>query len=102
MKFNIKWFSVTTMIIGTTPLLILFIWCSINGFGLEGVRLFESIHPSGGFSIVDNFGGSFPSRIPGILINTLYAATDSLIAGFGFSAIYNFFIDKFETGKSGK
>lgn len=100
MKLNIKCFTITALIIGTTPLLILFVWCAVNGFGLEAVRLFESIHPSGGLSIIDAMNGSFVSRIPGIAINTLYAAADSLIAGFGFSTIYNFFIDRFENGKS--
>ncbi len=102
MKLNTKWFTLTALIIGTTPLLILFLWCAINGFGLEAVRLFESIHPSGGLSIIDAMNGSFVSRIPGIIINTLYAAADSMIAGFGFSTIYNFFIERFDTGKPAK
>lgn len=92
MKLNIKWFSITTLIIGTVPMLILFIWCSINNFGIEIVRLFESVHPNGGLSIIGNIDGTFTSRIPGIAINTLYASLDSLIAGFAFSALYNFFI----------
>ncbi|MBP7734854.1 MAG: hypothetical protein KA369_02665 [Spirochaetes bacterium] len=92
MKLNIKWFSITTLIIGTLPMLILFIWCSINNFGIEVVRLFESIHPNGGLSIIENIEGTITSRIPGIAINTMYAAFDSLIAGFAFSALYNFFI----------
>ena len=102
MKLNVKWFTVTALIIGTTPLMILFIWCAINGFGLEAVRLFESVHPGGGFSIIDASDGSFASKIPGILINTLYAAADSLIAGFGFATIYNFFNDRFDSGRNRK
>lgn len=100
MKLNIKWFSITTLIIGTIPLLILFIWCSINSFGIEIVRLFESIHPSGGLSIVENINNNILTRIPGIIINTIYAALDSLILGFAFSTLYNFFITRFDSGKS--
>ncbi len=100
MKLNIKWFSITTLIIGTVPMLILFIWCSFNSFGIEIVKLFESVHPSGGLSIVENINNTISTRIPGIIINTLYAALDSLILGFAFSAVYNFFITKFDSGKS--
>jgi hypothetical protein len=99
MKLSNKWFTITALIVGTTPLFFLFLWCAINGFGLEAVRLFESIHPAGGFSIIDAMNGPFVARIPGIIINTLYAAADSMIAGFGFSTIYNFFIGRFEAGK---
>ncbi len=96
MKLNVKWFSITMMIIGTVPSVILFIWCSINGFGTELVSLFESIHPSGGFSIIMNLNGPLTSRITGIVINSLYAAVDYFILGFAFSALYNLFITKFE------
>jgi hypothetical protein len=96
MKLSIKWFSITTLIIGTIPLFILFIWCSINQFGAEIVSLFESIHPSGGFSIISNSESTFIYRIPGILINTAYSAIDFLILGFAFSTIYNFFIGRSE------
>lgn len=101
MKLNILWFSITALIVGTTPLLILFVWCSINGFGIEGVRIFESLHPSGGLSIIENINNDFVARIPGIAINTVYAALDFLIMGFAFSAIYNFFTNKFDRKKSG-
>lgn len=100
MKLNIKWFSITTLIIGTVPMLILFVWCSINNFGIEVVRLFESIHPNGGLSIIENIDANVAARIPGIVINTMYAALDSLILGFAFSALYNFFISFSENKKS--
>lgn len=100
MKLNIKWFSITTLIVGTVPMLILFVWCSINNFGIEIVRLFESIHPNGGLSIIETIESGIATRVPGILINTLYAALDSLIAGFAFSALYNFFVSFSEKNKS--
>jgi hypothetical protein len=102
MKLNIKWFSITTLIIGTIPLFILFIWCSINQFGAEIVSLFESIHPSGGFSIIGNSGEleTFISRIPGIIINTVYAAIDFLILGSAFSSLYNFLVGRFDNKKT--
>jgi hypothetical protein len=98
MKLNIKWFSITTLIIGTIPLLMLFIWCSINQFGAEIVSLFESVHPSGGFSIIGNSGeaDTFINRIPGIIINTAYTAIDFLILGFAFSSLYNFMVTRFD------
>jgi hypothetical protein len=79
--------------------LILFVWCLINGFGADIVRLFESIHPSGGLSIIDN-DLTLTSRIISVGINTAYAALDFLIFGFALSALYNFFINKFENDKS--
>lgn len=100
MKLNIKWFSITTLIIGTVPMMILFIWCSINNFGIEIIRLFESIHPNGGLSIIEAIDGSIVSRVSGIVINTLYAALDSLIAGFAFSTVYNFLVSISEKNKS--
>ena len=99
MKLNIKWFSITTLIIGTVPMVILFVWCSINNFGIDIVRLFESVHPNGGLSIIETADSAFIARIPGIAINSLYAALDSLIAGFAFSALYNFFISLSEKSK---
>ena len=95
MKLNIKWFSLTAVVVGTVPALVLFIWCSANGFGAELVRLFESIHPSGGFSIIGNMTGGFSAKVPGIIINTLYAVVDSFIGGFAFSVLYNFFVTRF-------
>lgn len=96
MKLNVKWFSIASLIMGTIPLLALFIWCAINGFGAQLVGLFESIHPSGGFSIIENIDKELSTRIIGILINTLYAAIDSFILGFGFSSLYNLFISKYD------
>lgn len=101
MKLNILWFSITALIVGTTPLLILFIWCSINGFGIDVVRIFESIHPSGGLSIIENIDSGIVARMTGVVIDTAYAALDFLILGFAFSAIYNFFINKFDKTRSG-
>lgn len=97
MKLHIKSFSITSLIIGTIPMLILFSWCSINGFGIEMVRLFESIHPSGGLSIFNNMDNSLLDRLPGIIINTAYTALDSFIFGITFSSLYNFLISKFES-----
>lgn len=91
MKLNVKWFSITALIIGTVPALVLFVWCSLTGFGTDLVKLFESIHPSGGITIFSS--GNF---VLGILINTLYSAVDSFILGFAFSSLYNLFVTKFE------
>jgi len=96
MKFNVIWFSLTACIVGAFFSLVLFIWCSVNGFGAELVRLFESVHPSGGFSIIENMDASFLSKIPGILINFLYSAVDFLVAGFAFSSVYNLLLSKFD------
>ena len=95
MKLNIKSFCLAVFILSTVPALILFIWCSATGFGADIVRLFESIHPSGGLSILSNDAPSFSGHLPGIAVNTLYAAADSFIAGIAFSSLYNFFVSKF-------
>ena len=94
MKLNTKWFSISLMIVGASFFLIFFIWCSVNGFGAELVRIFESIHPSGGLSIYQNMGKSFVSLIPGILVDTVYAAVDFFVFGFAFSSIYNLFVSR--------
>ncbi len=94
MKLNVKWFSITGLIMGGGIGLILFIWCSANGFGLQLVQLFESIHPSGGLSIVANISGSFVSKIPGIIVNTVYASVDSFIITFCYSGLYNLLISR--------
>ncbi len=94
MKLSIKWFSVTALIIGTIPAAILFTWCALNGFGAEIVRIFESVYPSGGFSILENMDKPVVNRLPGIAINICYAAVDSFIAGFAFSSLYNLFVSK--------
>ncbi len=47
--------------------------------------------PSGGLSIIDAMNGSFVSRIPGIIINTLYAAAGQHDRGFGFFNVLQFF-----------
>ncbi len=96
MKLNTKWFTVTAVIVGTVPALILYIWCSINGFGAELVSLFESVHPSGGFSIVANLNEPPASRIAGVIINTLYTLVDFFILGIAFSGLYNFLVTKFD------
>lgn len=100
MKLNIVYFSITALIIATIPMSLLFIWCGINGFGAEIVRLFELIHPSGGFSIIENMDKDFSTRIPGIVINTIYVAVDSFIGGFTFSSLYNFLITRTEKKES--
>jgi hypothetical protein len=102
MKLNIKWFSITALIVGTVPLFILFVWCAANGFGIDLVRIFESIHPSGGLSIFQNMEKTFYSRIPGILIDSAYAAADCFIVGFAFSALYNLFISRLDRHSSNK
>ncbi|MCP4137903.1 MAG: hypothetical protein GY754_43475 [bacterium] len=104
MKLNIKAFSISALIIGAIPGLILFTWCSANGFGAELVKLFESIHPSGGLSILENMRPemTFVSRVPGILINTIYAGVDSFIAGFAFASLYNFLTGRFTAKMEGK
>lgn len=89
MKLDIKAFTLTSLIIITAVSAILFIWCSINGFAFEVVNLFEILHPSGAFSIGQNLGNPFVSKIPGIIINTLYAAADSFILSFLFAVLYN-------------
>jgi hypothetical protein len=96
MKFNVIAFSITSLIMASVFSLILFIWCYVNGFGSEIVRLFESVHPSGGFSILKNSSGSIFSAIIPIVINTLYSAIDGFIVGFAFSGLYNFLAAKFE------
>ena len=94
MKFSIKWFSITALIVGTVPAAVLFAWCAFNGFGAEVVRLFESVYPSGGFSILESMDKPFTNRIPGIIIDTCYVAVDCFILGFAFSSLYNLFAGK--------
>ncbi len=89
MKLDIRAFILTSVIIFTASLFILFVWCSANGFAFEIVTLFEKLHPAGAFSIGENLGNPFVTKIPGILINTLYAAADSFIFSFLFAFLYN-------------
>ena len=96
MKLHIRSFCITAVILTVLPGLGLFIWCSLTGFGFEVVRLFESIHPSGGLSILPGAGDAVASKVPGIVVNTLYLAVDAFIASVLFSSIYNFFVDLFE------
>lgn len=96
MKLHIRSFCLTVMILFTIPALALFIWCSVTGFGTELVRLFESVHPSGGMSILSNTAAPLWGRVPGIVVNTLYMAADSFIAGMAFPSLYNFFVSIFE------
>lgn len=95
MKLNVKSFVISVTVIFSLPMIILFIWSSLNGFGLIPVKIFESVHPSGGFSIIENLSGTFLDRLPGILINSVYVIIDSIIFGFAFSKLYNFFNEKF-------
>jgi hypothetical protein len=94
MKLNNKWFTITLIIVGTVPALILFIWCGLNGFGTELVRVFESIHPAGGFSAIPTADTTFLTRLPAVVINTLYAGADLFITGIAFSTLYNFFVER--------
>lgn len=96
MKLNIKAFCVASVVVMTVPALALFIWCSATGFGVELVRIFESVHPSGGLSIVGVSGGGMISRIPGIAVNTLYVIVDAFIVGVIFSSMYNLIAPKSE------
>ena len=90
MKINIKYFSIALTVVLSTPIIILFIWCAANGFGIDVVRIFESLHPNAGFSIVET--GSFV----GVAINSAYAIIDSFIFSFAFASLYNFLVSKGE------
>jgi len=96
MRLHIRAFCLASVTTATLPGFIIFVWCSLTGFGTELVRLFESIHPSGGLSIIDNVNNSFTSCIPGIVVNTLYTAVDAFILSIIFALFYNLFIGKFE------
>ena len=96
MKIHVKSFSIAALIVGTVPIGFLFVWCAVNGFGVEVVRIFESIHPSGAFSILGNMDKPFTGMIPGILIDIFYAAVDSFIVGFAFASLYNMLCNRFE------
>ncbi len=100
MKINVKAFVISFTIVVSMPMVILFIWSALNGFGLMIVKIFESIHPSGGMSIVENINGSFTALLSGIIINSLYMMIDAFIVAFAFSKLYNFLSEKFnETRK---
>lgn len=94
MKLQVKWFTLALVITGVIPSIILFTWCALNGFGEDLVRMFESIHPAGGFSAIPNSGLERPMRLVAALINTLYSMADLLIAGVAFSSLYNFFLSR--------
>ncbi|MBN1531324.1 MAG: hypothetical protein JXA20_01545 [Spirochaetes bacterium] len=96
MKLHVKAFCIAAVAVATIPGLILFIWCSVTGFGTEIVRIFESVHPSGGLSILSNINSSFASCIPGIAVNTIYTAADSFIVSILFVTLYNMLVSKFE------
>ncbi|MBN2436058.1 MAG: hypothetical protein JXK07_12405 [Spirochaetes bacterium] len=89
MKFNIKAFTISSVIVCTLPAFILFTWCAINNFAIETVVLFETIHPSGAFSLTNTISSSFTAKIPGIIFNTLYVAVDTFIFTFLFALLYN-------------
>ncbi len=93
MKIDIKAFTLSAVILTTLSSFILFVWCSSNNFAIEVVTLFEKLHPSGAFSISENLGNPFAKKIPGILINTVYAAADAFIFSFVFSFLYNLLAD---------
>jgi len=95
MKLHVRAFCITSVVLATVSGLIVFTWCSATGFGAEIVRIFESVHPSGGLSIVSNINGSFVGCIPGIVVNTLYTAADSFIASIFFVTLYNLLVSRF-------
>jgi hypothetical protein len=102
MKLHVKWFTLSLVLTGLIPSLILFSWCAVNGFGTELVRVFESIHPAGGFSVIPSAGSTPVSRVIAVVINSLYCAVDFFIAGILFSSFYNFFLERFSSTKNGK
>ncbi len=102
MKLQVKWFTLSLVLAGLIPSVILFAWCAVNGFGTEVVRLFESIHPAGGFSVIPSAGSTALSRIIAVVINSLYSAVDFFIAGILFSSLYNFFTERFSPANNDK
>ncbi len=99
MKINVKAFVISFTAVVSVPTIVLFIWSAFGGFGLVIVKIFESVHPSGGMSIVQNMDGSFAALISGIIIDSLYVIVDSFIFAFAFANLYNFLTEKFkETG----
>ncbi len=101
MKINIKAFTIAFVIAGTLPALLLFIGCSVNGFGAEIVRLFESVHPSGGFSIIENIDNDIGIKVVALAVNVVYTIADCFIMGFGFAALYNIILVRFGGGNKG-
>ncbi len=91
MKLNIRAFALSFTILASVPFIVIFIWCSVNGFGSLVVQIFESLHPSGGYSIIKNMSGAFTAKLPGIAINSIYILIDSFISAFVFASFYNFF-----------
>ena len=100
MRFDVKAFTASFTIITAGFLFLLFVWCSANGFGAQIVQIFESIHPSGGFSIIENIGSSFFMKVPGIFINTVYAVLDAFIFSFLLSSLNNLIVTKSKKKKS--
>jgi len=95
MKIHVTFFTICTAVVGGIPLIVLFIWCAANGFGSDIVRLFESVHPNGGLSILEQYERGFVAAIPGIAVNSLYALLDAIIVGFVFSSLYNILVGRF-------
>lgn len=91
MKLNLKAFVISMVIIVTVPWLLLFIWCGINGFGVDLVRIFESIHPAGAFSVAAEAGKGIGATIVAAIINTVYVAVDTFIVSLVFVLLYNWF-----------
>jgi hypothetical protein len=102
MKLHVKWFTLSMVLTGLVPSLILFSWCAVNGFGTDLIRIFESVHPAGGFSVIPASGSTPASRIIAVVINSLYSAADFFIAGILFSSLYNFFTERFLPADNGK
>ncbi|MBN1501105.1 MAG: hypothetical protein JW982_13170, partial [Spirochaetes bacterium] len=99
MKINIRAFALSFTICVSVPFIAIFIWCSANNFGSLVVQIFESLHPSGGYSIIRNMNSGFTSKIPGIAINSAYILIDSFISAFVFASFYNFFIKIMNSAK---
>lgn len=99
MKLEVRSFIIAVLTVTLVPWIILLVWCSINGFGFELINLYEKLHPSGALSLVFNINNPYHTRIPGIIINTLYLAADGFILSFAFVTVYNLCLKKFNTKK---
>ena len=95
MKLNVKWFTISSMIVVTIPMILLFIAFVLFGLGGELVKLFESIHPGGGFSLINNIDKDEKILFVGILINIIWTMVDVFLFAFALSSLYNSFLDRF-------
>ncbi|HOJ49506.1 MAG TPA: hypothetical protein PKW55_01700 [Spirochaetota bacterium] len=77
-------------------ILIISVWCSITGFGIEFIKLFNSINPSPSvitYSYSLTRWSNFTNNIIPILINLFYSIVDGLIIGIILGSSYNFSIN---------